>query len=295
MKEQQISDTSEMDSSGDNFGTPKEQNPTVYGKYYHDFFNDKFVREIIHPNKDKGYFVDCGATDGILQSQTLRFEEDGWDGICIEPNWAFHDELEKNRKCIIEKSAIVPKVYEGMHAFKQKEAHTLSHVIFNANEMSQKTYDVPGISITSILQKHDAPIEIDFMGIDIEGKFGDAFCIEEQMLEELIKSKYKVNFFSIEHYWPPSLEKVFNESNYVKVFNPFLKGIWLNRKDGLTYTLSPWGHFICQQFGNEVEIDMKDLSPITWECYYVHIDVVKKNSYLKRFLNPLFDSKLLYQ
>ena len=50
MKEQQISDTSEMDSSGDNFGTPKEQNPTVYGKYYHDFFNDKFVREIIHPN-----------------------------------------------------------------------------------------------------------------------------------------------------------------------------------------------------------------------------------------------------
>lgn len=34
----------------------------------------------------KGYFVDMGAFDGVHYSNTLKLEEAGWKGLCIEAN-----------------------------------------------------------------------------------------------------------------------------------------------------------------------------------------------------------------
>ena len=126
-----------------------------FKEYYHDFFNDKFVKEIVYPHREKGYFVDCGATNGVLQSQSLRLEQDGWRGLCIEPCWAFVDDLKKNRPLAqIENSAIVPKNYEGQHSFKEQNAQTLSSVILNSKQMNEETYKVNGSSIISILKKN---------------------------------------------------------------------------------------------------------------------------------------------
>jgi FkbM family methyltransferase len=290
MKEQQISDTSETPSTGDKpfLGHKREGGYTSeFKEYYHDFFNDKFVKEIVYPHREKGYFVDCGATNGVLQSQSLRLEQDGWRGLCIEPCWAFVDDLKKNRPLAqIENSAIVPKNYEGQHSFKEQNAQTLSSVILNSKQMNEETYKVNGSSIISILKKHKAPKVIDFMGIDIEGSFGNDFSIEEEMIKELLNSDYKVEFFSIEHYWPPKLEEIFEDSPYIKLKNPFLDGIWLSDETGLTYTLSPFGHYVCQQFGNEEERDINKLRKIEWESYYVHIDVVKENQKLKKYVHP---------
>jgi hypothetical protein len=39
-----------------------------------------------YKNKYNGYFVDIGASDGIIYSNTYLLEKRyGWKGICVEP------------------------------------------------------------------------------------------------------------------------------------------------------------------------------------------------------------------
>lgn len=49
-----------------------------------------------------GYFVEFGATDGVLLSNTWLLEKEfGWQGLCAEPNPKFFALLQKNRHCQI--------------------------------------------------------------------------------------------------------------------------------------------------------------------------------------------------
>ncbi len=45
------------------------------------------------------FFVDIGAYDGTTSSNTLLFENNGWAGICVEPNHIAFEKL-KSRKCL---------------------------------------------------------------------------------------------------------------------------------------------------------------------------------------------------
>ena len=48
-------------------------------------------------NFKNGYYIECGANDGIRQSNTFHFEKSkGWKGVLIEPSYKF-EELIKNR------------------------------------------------------------------------------------------------------------------------------------------------------------------------------------------------------
>lgn len=68
--------------------------------YYSQFEQDKFLNENIFKDFKDGFFVDIGAYDGKTQgSNSLFFEELGWDGICVEPNPSLYKKLVKNRKC----------------------------------------------------------------------------------------------------------------------------------------------------------------------------------------------------
>lgn len=63
-------------------------------KYYGQHFPP--VDEVLYKNyfegARSGFFVDCGASEGVLHSCTRFFEDSlGWGGICIEPSIAFED------------------------------------------------------------------------------------------------------------------------------------------------------------------------------------------------------------
>jgi len=45
-----------------------------------------------------GFFVDVGACDGILASNTFILAEEGWGGICYEPVDAFYNSCVRNHK-----------------------------------------------------------------------------------------------------------------------------------------------------------------------------------------------------
>ena len=48
---------------------------------------------------EKGVFVEVGAYDGIVASNTLHFEEKGWTGLAIEPDREMAAKCLKNRRC----------------------------------------------------------------------------------------------------------------------------------------------------------------------------------------------------
>jgi FkbM family methyltransferase len=53
--------------------------------FYSQFGEDKWIVENLRV-PPFGVFVDVGAMDGITSSNTLHFEEQGWHGLCIEPD-----------------------------------------------------------------------------------------------------------------------------------------------------------------------------------------------------------------
>lgn len=121
---------------------------------------------------NNGFFVDVGAYFGNisnrsdLSSHTLRLEQSGWNGICIESS---HDNiltLQNNRKCII---------YEGivgdgkMHKFYQdKNGGAGSKIVFDIPAPTN-CIDVQTELLENILNKNNAPQNIDFLKIDVEG------------------------------------------------------------------------------------------------------------------------------
>lgn len=47
-----------------------------------------------------GFFLEFGATDGVLLSNTGLLEQHfGWHGLCAEPNPRFFPQLQANRRC----------------------------------------------------------------------------------------------------------------------------------------------------------------------------------------------------
>jgi len=69
--------------------------------YFSQYNQDKFLNEVVFSNKKDGFFIDIGAHDGILFSNSLFFESfNDWSGICVEPNPVVFNKLVSNRKSI---------------------------------------------------------------------------------------------------------------------------------------------------------------------------------------------------
>ena len=77
-------------------------------------------------------------------------DEKGWDGLLVEPGWAFHDLVPKNRpNALFDKRALVGSEEEGkMVKFVESEHHTLSHVVQGEESAS---YEVEGATLRTIL------------------------------------------------------------------------------------------------------------------------------------------------
>lgn len=66
--------------------------------FYSQCEQDKFLEENIFKGYKNGFFIDCGAHDGISINNTLYFEKNnGWNGINIEPINEVYEKLIINR------------------------------------------------------------------------------------------------------------------------------------------------------------------------------------------------------
>ena len=72
---------------------------------YSQFGEDVFILRRL-PLPTKGTFVEVGAYDGLASSNTKGFEEEGWNGLCIEADPLIAQACRRNRNCLVLSSGI---------------------------------------------------------------------------------------------------------------------------------------------------------------------------------------------
>lgn len=161
--------------------------------------------------KRNGFFVEFGATDGILLSNTYLLEKEfGWKGICAEPNPNFVKKLKENRNCIVsdacisgedgeEVNFILAEEYGGIDTITKIGRHANK---VNAYEQVSGSIKLVTISLDNLLTKLNAPTKIDYISVDTEGN-------EFQILSTFPFNKWNVALWSIEHNFEPQREKIF--------------------------------------------------------------------------------------
>lgn len=256
--------------------------------YRHDILNDVFANQIIFKGKKNGYFVDVGALDGVLCSPSHYFEKGkDWTGIIVEPNPYWADKIKNNRNCIIETSPLLDEEKEVTFV-RHIDIPEYSKILENSEstnfpdngtieELKMKT-----LTLSSLLEKHNAPDVIDFLSIDIEGH-------EINVLSEFFKnSKRKINFIALEFGHAQSVINFFHYLPYVYIKNPFLEFLRIDKKTEMIVRWVNEGKGLWRDVaGNDYPSDsVYNLETIDWEHYFVHLDVIKENPDLKQYIIP---------
>jgi FkbM family methyltransferase len=160
--------------------------------------------------KRGGFFVEFGATDGVVLSNTFLLEKEfGWTGLCAEPNPAFYEELRKNRTCTVSDTCIGPTtgetvefimadVYGGMEKYGFDDNHADKRAAYRDEGYSMT---LPTQSLDDFLEEHNAPREIDFLSIDTEGS-------EFAILNALSFDRWRIRLITVEHNHTPMREQI---------------------------------------------------------------------------------------
>jgi len=171
--------------------------------------------------KKEGYFVDFGATDGVGSSNSHLLEKElGWTGILAEPARCWHQALKSNRQAHIE-TQCVWKDSDSSLTFNEADnpglstVDTLSNLDYHRkNRKSGKRYTLQTISLTDMLNKYDAPKEIDYLSIDTEGS-------EFDILNAFDFDQYSFKVITCEHNFSPMRDKIFDlltKNGYIRKY-----------------------------------------------------------------------------
>ena len=173
---------------------------------------DLFVDYIL--NKDNGYFVEVGACNGLVESNTLWLEKKrNWNGILCEPAEFWHEELIKNRpKCIIEKRPIFS--VSGKNVKFNVQRGSRSFIETDSKSDGGNIILLESISLNQLLLENKSS-EIDYLSIDTEGS-------EFEIIKNLDFNKFRPRIITIEHnYNKNKRKKILNLltiNNYLRVF-----------------------------------------------------------------------------
>jgi len=152
-------------------------------KYYSQSGEDCLLWQFFGERKS-GFYVDVGAFDGVLFSNTLSFEEQGWSGICVEPLATFYNLCRQarpnstclNLACVADKNVQTVRLYtERLGLFSGTQGHRVADVqsAYQVQGLSFTGFDqtvVPALTLDAILYEYAVPgQEIDFVSIDVEG------------------------------------------------------------------------------------------------------------------------------
>lgn len=161
---------------------------------------DLWVLEQLGWKKD-GFFVEFGATDGVLLSNSWLLEKHfGWNGICAEPNPKLFERLSQNRSCTLSSACIYGKsgvkmrfvladAFGGLEDHGRDDMHTDKRDAYAA---VGDVIDVTTISLMDLLDQQGAPAVIDYLSIDTEGS-------ELAILEGIDWRRYQFRCITVEH------------------------------------------------------------------------------------------------
>ena len=223
-------------------------------------FNDKFISCYFN-HKQNGYYIECGATDGIINSSCYFLEKHlKWNGICIEANPEEFDKLKNNRSALCISNPISKKnneeidyvIYKSKWLSGIKDNTLLDEYRLNKFKDSYSilnTIKLKTISLYELLNMNNSPINIDCLCMDIEGSEYDVLdgyfeqndkykikliifespCCKQDFYTDLPNIIYKYD--TIEN---TPIYKLLIKNNYVRIYNPYIP---LNKKTEIYFEL----------------------------------------------------------
>lgn len=151
--------------------------------------------------KQKGFFVEFGATDGVLLSNTWLLENHfDWRGICAEPNPKLFERLRQNRSCALSPACVyrssgermrfvLADAYGGLEELAREDQHVDKR---NDYAAVGDVIEVTTTSLMDLLDQQNAPAVIDYLSIDTEGS-------ELAILEGIDWNRYQFRCITVEH------------------------------------------------------------------------------------------------
>jgi FkbM family methyltransferase len=147
-----------------------------------------------------GYFIEFGAVDGLAHSNTLLLERQfGWTGILAEPNQDMAAALHANRTAQIDMRCVWSVSGETVQLLVTDDPE-LATVDDRASEdihssvrrESSRRLSVETVSLTDLLDRHNAPAVIDYLSVDTEGT-------ELEILTGFDWARRDIHLVSVEH------------------------------------------------------------------------------------------------
>jgi len=175
-------------------------------------------------DKTRGFFVEFGATNGLKNSNTWLLEKTfGWNGILAEPNPVWHTELARNRAVSIEHNCVSSRSGDTVIFITTDDTDPELSAIASFSDgdhfaelrSNSKSIQKDTISLDDLLDKYNAPHEIDYMSIDTEGS-------ELEILSSYSFS-HKFKLISVEQNknTEHKIQSLLEEQGYVRVFPQF--------------------------------------------------------------------------
>ena len=248
--------------------------------YTHDLYNDRFF-DVVFDGKQGGYFVEVGALEGMLCSQTYFLEKvRNWKGIVVEPNPKWWESLQEFRECHIVMNPISSVEHDVtfLQHLDKPEYSKIDDGLDNLPEGKVKKIPMRTKTLSKMFREYGAPSKIDVLAVDIEGK-------ELEILDELFKnSDVQPNLIVLECGTTHEVINFFHDKPYVMVKNPFLNYLKIDRSTEMIvqFTENGFGYLDDTPYlGN-----ILDLEEINWEYYFIHVDMLKINPRLKKLIVP---------
>lgn len=175
--------------------------------------------------KREGFFVEFGATNGVVNSNTWLLEKKyDWKGILAEPNPVWHAMLAKNRGAAIDHRCVDATTgktvtfltTDGSDPELSAIAEFAGGDHFAEVRAKGTAIQVETVSLNDLLSKYKAPDEIDYLSIDTEGS-------EYAILSQFDFSRYVVNLISVEQnrHTEPQIETLLKDQGFDRVFKEF--------------------------------------------------------------------------
>lgn len=151
--------------------------------------------------KRGGFFVEFGATDGVLLSNSWLLEKNfGWKGVCAEPNPKFFASLKNNRRCTLSERCISGETGKQVEfVFADAFGGSLEYANDDMHGERRAAYATAGhvatlitISLDDFLKEIGAPHHIDYISIDTEGS-------EFEILQTFPFDQWNIRLLTIEH------------------------------------------------------------------------------------------------
>ena len=231
-----------------NFYIKKTKKIESFSQKFEDYIISYFLNF-----KKKGFYVDIGANNPDIISNTKKFYLEGWMGINIEPNFFEYQKYQKKRSRDINLNIALSNTAQTMY-FYMFEANTLSTfskkqaLIYKKNGHKMiKKIRIKTHTLRQILNKYLNLKKIDFLSIDTEGfdlailKSNDwkkyrptVICVEANSkfgdnseLKKYLNNHGYSNVIDIVHYGN-ILNSIYVENNYLKKTKLTIKKIKKN-------------------------------------------------------------------